>query len=214
MSISRTFPRRAVLRSAVAIGALAFARRAHAEPLDDVLGRIAKARASLRSLVGPFTQDRTISLLSTSVRSKGTMYLLRPDRLRWELDPPDDIIYWVTPQGLAYRSKTGQGSVPAAQARLAGSLADLQTVLGGDLASLRSRYALTLLPEDGGLLTFEAKPLDPAMPLKLIRFGLAADGATPRFAELFETGKDKTRIEFGALQRDVPVDPSLMRPPI
>ena len=63
------------------------------------------------------------------------------------------------------------------------------------------------------LIVYEATPRDPAMPLKRILFGIAADGATPRFAELFESGKDKTRIDFGALQRDVAIDPALMRSP-
>ena len=107
-----TFPRRAFLTSMLAAGALALTRRAHADPLDDALARIAAARASLHTLVGPFTQERTISLLATSVKSQGTVYLVRPDRLRWELEPPDDVVYWITPEGLAYRSKTGQGRVP------------------------------------------------------------------------------------------------------
>ncbi len=51
------------------------------------------------------------------------------------------------------------------------------------------------------------------MPIKRILLGIAADGVTPRFAELFEGTKDKTRIAFGALQRDVAIDPALMRPP-
>jgi len=206
--------RRALVRLAVATGALALTRRAEADPLDDALARIASARASLRTLVGPFTQERTISLLSTSVRSQGKVYLVRPDRLRWELDPPDDVVYWITPEGLAYRSKTGQGRIPATQARLASSLDDLRTLLGGDLSHLRTRYELRLLPAKDGEVAFEASPRDPAMPLKLLRFGVAADGVTPRFAELFESGKDKTRIEFGALQHDVPIDPSLVRPPV
>lgn len=210
-----TFPRRTILTSMLAVGALALTRRAHAEPLDDALARIAAARASLRTLVGPFTQERTISLLATSVKSQGTVYLTRPDRLRWELEPPDDVVYWITPEGLAYRSKTGQGRVPPAQARLAKSLDDLRTLLGGDLAQLRARYDLRLLPsQEPGGTSFEATPRDPAMPLKLIRFGIAGDAVTPRFAELFEAGKDKTRIDFGALKRDVPVDPALMRPPL
>jgi hypothetical protein len=213
MTHSRSFSRRGALQSLLAIGALSLTRRAHADPLDDALAHIAASRASLRTLVGPFTQERTISLLATSVRSQGTVYLVRPDRLRWELEPPDDIVYWMTPEGLAYRSKTGHGQVPATQARLASSLDDLRTLLGGDLARLRTRYELKLLPpeKDGGI-SIEATPRDPAMPLKLIRFGVAPDGATPRFAELFEAAKDKTRIEFGALKRDVPVDPALMRP--
>ncbi|MGO8992552.1 MAG: outer membrane lipoprotein carrier protein LolA [Polyangiaceae bacterium] len=206
--------RRTVLRATLALGALALARRASADPLDDAIARIAAARTSLKTLVGPFTQERTISLLATSVVSKGTMYLQRPDSLRWELEPPDDIVYWITPQGLAYRSKTGHGQVPASQAKLASSIDDLKTLLGGDLARLRTRYDFKLLPseKDGGA-NFEATPRDPAMPIKRILLGIAADGVTPRFAELFEGTKDKTRIAFGALQRDVAIDPALMRPP-
>jgi outer membrane lipoprotein-sorting protein len=212
--VSRHLSRRALVQLAVATGTLALTRRARAEPIDDALARIATARASLRTLVGPFTQERTIGLLSTSVRSQGKVYLVRPDRLRWELDPPDDVVYWITPEGLAYRSKTGQGRIPASQARLASSLEDLRTLLGGDVSRLRVRYELRLLPAKDGEVAFEATPRDPAMPLKLLRFGVAADGVTPRFAELFESGKDKTRIEFGALLRDVAVDPSVVRPPV
>ena len=101
----------------------------------------------------------------------------------------------------------------AAQTRLASSLDDLRTLLGGDLARLKARYDLRLLSDKDGDIAFEATPRDPAMPLKLLRFGVAADGVTPRFAELFEAAKDKTRIEFGALQRDGAVDPELVRPP-
>ena len=205
--------RRDLLASLLALSAVATVRPARADALDDALARIAKARAPLKTLVGPFTQERTIGLLSTSVKSHGTLTLVRPDRLRWELAPPDDVVYWITPEGLAYRSKSGQGRVSAAQARLDSSLDDLRTLLGGDLGKLRSRYDLKLLSDKDGETTFEATPRDPAMPLKLLRFGVAADGATPRFAELFEGGRDKTRIEFGTLQRDVPVDPAVVRAP-
>jgi hypothetical protein len=206
--------RRTALKSLAALGAIAVVRPARADALDDALARIAAARATLKTLVGPFTQERTIGLLATSVRSQGTVYLQRPDRLRWELEPPDDVVYWITPEGLAYRSKTGQGRVPPAQARLAKSLEDLRTLLAGDLGQLRTRYDLKLVPPPRpGETAFEATPRDASIPLRLIRFGVAADAATPRFAELFESGKDKTRIEFGALQRDVVIAPAMMRPP-
>jgi outer membrane lipoprotein-sorting protein len=203
-----------VLGGLAVVAGLSLTLAAYADPaLDDALARISAARASMKTLTGPFTQVRTIGLLATSVRSQGTMYLQLPDRLRWELEPPDDIVYWITPEGLAYRSRTGHGSVPPAQARLAGSLEDLRTLLAGDLGKLRTRYALKLAASSKpGETVFEATPLDPAAPLKKIVSGIAADG-TPTFTELYEGGKDKTRIEFGALKRDVPLDPALMRPP-
>ena len=205
--------RRGFTAGSLAVAAAVFARRAHADPVDDAIARVARARASLRTLVGPFTQEHTIGLLAASVRSTGTMMLVRPDRLRWELAPPDDVVYWVTPEGLAYRSKTGQGHVGATQSKLAASLDDLRTLLGGDLARLRVRYDLRLVSDANGELAFAATPRDPAMPLKQIRFGLGEDGAVPRFAELVEGARDSTRIDFGALRRDVAVDPALVRPP-
>src|SRR5271169_4811635 len=131
----RHLSRRAML-AGTAMLALTRAARA-ADPVDDVLARIARARASVRTLQGPFVQTRTIGLLATDVRSTGTLTMVRPDRLRWELAPPDDVTFWIGPQGLAYRSAHGQARVPAATARVAGALDDLRALLGGDPASLR-----------------------------------------------------------------------------
>jgi outer membrane lipoprotein-sorting protein len=208
--------RRFLVASALSFGGIALgAARAEAEGasagIDDALARIAAARSKLTTLVGPFTQERTIGLLATRVKSTGTLVLVRPDRLRWELAPPDDVVYWVAPEGLAYRTKSGQARVNAVQTRLAQSLDDLRTLLGGDLARLRERYDLRLETTDGAY-TFDATPKDPKAPITRLRFGLRAD-ATPLFAELVEGPRDRTRIDFGALRENVPVDPALVRPP-
>jgi hypothetical protein len=208
--------RRVTRRSfALGLGVLGLGRVARADAIDDALARVARARAGLRTLVGPFTQERTIGLLAARVRSTGTLTLVRPDRLRWELAPPDSITYWFTPEGLAYRgaAKGAQGHVNAAQSTLAASLDDLRTLLGGDLARLRARYDLRLVSDGAEGLVFDATPHDPALPIKRLGFGLAPDATSPRFAELIEGPRDRTRIDFGALQRDVPVDPALVRPP-
>ena len=208
--------RRGFNAASVAVAASILTRRASADPADDALARITKARATLRTLVGPFTQERTIGLLASSVRSTGTLTLVCPDRLRWELAPPDDVVYWVTPEGLAYRSKTGEGRIAAGSpklGKLTSSLDDLRTLLGGDVARLRGRYDLRLVSDANGELVFDATPRDPSMPLKQLRFGLGEDGAVPRFAERVEGVRAKTRIDFGALRRDVAVDQALVRPP-
>src|ERR1700722_13091479 len=99
--------RRALLGGSVL--ALATPGRALAgDPLDDLLARIARARAPVRTMKGPFTQTRTIGLLAVDVRSSGALLLVRPDRLRWELAPPDDAVFFVGPEGLAYRGAHGR----------------------------------------------------------------------------------------------------------
>jgi hypothetical protein len=185
-------------------------------PPQDVLASIARARAAVRSLQGPFTQTRTIALLATDVRSRGTMRLIRPDRLRWELEPPDDVTFWIGPEGLAYRSAHGRGRVPAGSARIAAGLDDLRTLLGGDLARLADRWSLRVLRDDASGVELDAtgrdRGRDRAGPRSL-RIELGADRVRPRKITLVGGDADRTVIEFGELVLDGPIDEAAMRPP-
>ncbi|MFO0673296.1 MAG: hypothetical protein U0235_27395 [Polyangiaceae bacterium] len=69
-------------------------RARRAEPRRSA--RNGKARDGLHAH-GLFTQERTIGLLATKVKSTGTPALARPDRLRWELAAPDSVVYRVAP---------------------------------------------------------------------------------------------------------------------
>jgi hypothetical protein len=193
---------------------LPFARVARADAAtDDLLARIARARAPVRTLQGPFTQTRTIGLLATDVRSRGTLTLVRPDRLRWELAAPDDVTFWVTPEGLAYRSAHGEARLSAVSGRVGGALDDLRTLLGGDLARLGERWDLRVLRDDASGAEIEATPrAGAAGPLRSSRLGLAPDLARPTRAILVEGPRDKTVVEFGLLSVNVPVDDARMRP--
>jgi hypothetical protein len=189
-------------------------RRARADdPLSAVLSRVARARSTIRTLQGPFVQTRTIGLLATDVRSRGSLALVRPDRLRWELEPPDDVVFFVGPEGLAYRSPHGQGRTPAANARTTAALDDLRTLLGGDLTRLRERWELHLLRDDatGAEIEAVARP-GASAPLASMRFALGPDLVRPMRVVLVEGPHDKTVIEFGPLVVDAPVDPARLRP--
>ena len=183
----------------------------------DLLARIGRARASMRTLQGPFIQTRTIGLLATDVRSTGTLALVRPDRLRWSLAPPDDITFWVGPEGLAYRSAHGAGRLPATSGRFAVALQDLHDLLGGDVSRLAERWSLTVLRDDSSGAEIEALPLvpdasGPSLPRRL-RFALAPDLVRPTRFLLVEGEHDRTVIEFGELAVNAPVDEASMRPP-
>jgi hypothetical protein len=204
--------RRAVLAGTA--GALLAARGAHADDAVDALfGRVARARSSVRTLQGPFTQVRTIGLLATDVKSTGTFALARPDRLRWELAPPDSIVFWMLPEGLAYRSAQGTGRLPSATPRIAAMLDDLRTLLGGDLSHLRGRWDLRVARDDasGAELAATARTTD--APLKSFGFTLAPDLVRPVQALLVEGPHDRTTIDFGSLQVNAPVDDARMHAP-
>jgi len=198
-----------------AISALAVSRVARAAPLDDALADIAKARSKLTTLQGPFVQERTIALLASKVKSTGKLFMVRPDRLRWELDAPDAATYWVLPDGLAYKTKSGKGKVPKGQGPLGGVLGDLLILLGGDLAELKGRYELTLIKRDSKSLVIHAIPKDKqiAKSTKRIELSLGADPAVLEKVVLVEAGDDKSEITFGALTRNAPVDPNIVAGP-
>jgi outer membrane lipoprotein-sorting protein len=196
-------------------------RLAHAaEEIDDALAEVARARASLKTLTGPFTQERTIGLLASKIRSTGTLTLVRPDRLRWELAPPDDVVYWVGPEGLAFKSARSRGRVAlggpngTTGAKLAAALDDIRILLGGDLSKLRERYDLHLVSRTPEGIAFEGTPR-PGTGTKLdkLAFALDKDRVRPTRATLVEGPRDKTEIVFGTLERDVAIDPAKMRAP-
>jgi hypothetical protein len=189
-------------------------RASGADAVDSLLARIASARSGLRSLRGPFVQTRTIGLLATDVRSTGTLTLVRPDRLRWELSPPDAITFWIGPEGLAYRDAHGQARLPATTAKLSGALDDLRAMLGGDPSRLRDRWDLRVVHDDATGAEIDATPRTPAATsLQSLRFALAPDLVRPTRAVLAEGPRDRTVIEFGTLVVDGPIDAESMRPP-
>lgn len=211
--------RRTFLGAAGLLAAIGLARSGEAAPADalgDALADIAKARSKLTTLQGPFVQERTISLLASKVKSTGKLYLVRPDRLRWELDAPDAATYWVLPDGLAYQTKAGKGKVQkGAQGPLGGVLGDLLVLLGGDLAELKSRYDLTLVRRDAKGTVLHAVPKDKALAktTKRIELSLGADPAVLDKVVLVEAGDDRSEITFGALTRNAAVDPKLVAGP-
>ena len=208
--------RRTFLSLLPALGVGSLVSRADADEVDEALAQIAKARAGLQTLVGAFTQERTIGLLATAVKSEGEMTLVRPDRLRWELRPPDAITYWIGPEGLAYATPSGGASVgKSAAGRFGAVLADLMTLLGGDLPKLRARYDLSTQKADGGGLVLSARPTAEEVKkhVKSLSLRLAPNLWAVQRIEIEEVGGDRSVITFPNMARDVKVDPARMAPP-
>jgi outer membrane lipoprotein-sorting protein len=209
--------RRRMLVTLAAAGAWsALPRAAQADEVSDALDAITRARAGLKTLVVPFEQERTIGLLATVVKSEGEMTLVRPDRLRWELRPPDAIVYWIGPEGLAYATPGGGGGSvgKGAAGRFAGVLTDLMTLLGGDLSKLRARYDLSVPSKaDGLVLVLRPTAEEVKKSVKSLTLSIAADLWTVKRVEIEEAAGDRSVISFGKPQRDVKVDPAKMTPP-
>jgi len=203
-------------RALVAFTGLLLATRragAGAPQGGDLFQRIANARAAVRTLQGPFTQTRRIGLLVADVHSAGDFALARPGRLRWRLLPPDEVTFWVGPEGVAYRSVHGQGKLAPGSAGIAASLDDLCTLIGGDTARLEGRWSLHAARDDASGVEVEATARGEARTvLQTMTFALTADLTRPTRVLLVEGPRDRTEIRFGELRVNEPLDDAGMRP--
>lgn len=209
--------RRFLTAAAGAAGtALLFGRSAAADEVSDVLAAMTKAREPIKTLVAPFSQERAMGLLATVVKSEGEMTLVRPDRLRWELRPPDAITYWIGPEGFAFATPSGSSSAgKGAAGRFGAVMADLLVLLGGDLDKLRGRYDLSVPSREGGGVVLVAKPRaeEVAKHVKSLELVAGPELWTVKRVAIEEKSGDRSAITFGKMARDVPVDPARMRPP-
>lgn len=190
---------------------LLLVRSARADELDALLADVAKARKGMKSMKATFIQERKLSLLATSVKSTGNLSYLAPDRLRWELDAPDNVIYWIGPEGLSYRTKSSSATAAPKGAAIANALADIRALLAGDLTPLKERYVMTgTRRADDAEIAGTAK--DPKASVKSFVLVLSKDLTLPVRARLVEGKSDAIDITFANAQLNVPVDPVTMKP--
>jgi outer membrane lipoprotein-sorting protein len=208
--------RRQFLVSVAAAGSAFIAGApAQADEVSSALAEITKARSSVKTLVGGFTQERVIGLLATAVKSEGEMTLVLPDKLRWELKPPDAITYWITPEGFAFATPSGGGGVgKGAAGRFGAVLSDLLILLGGDLERLRGRYELSIPSrKDGLVLLATPKAEDVKKHVRSLEMTAGPELWSVKRVVIEEKNGDRSVIAFGKIERDVKIDPARMKPP-
>jgi outer membrane lipoprotein-sorting protein len=179
--------------------------------LDPLLADIAKARKSVRTLRANFVQERKLTLLATTVKSTGELAFVAPERLRWELAPPDDVVYLIGPEGLSYRTRSSHATVPSTGANIAKALADLRALLGGDLSQLKDRYVLTGSrgPNDAEV---SGVAKDKTAAVRGFTLTLDKTLTLPVKAKLIEGKSDAIEITFSNAAINVPIDPASMKP--
>jgi outer membrane lipoprotein-sorting protein len=211
-----TIDRRHLLLSlAAASAAVLVGPAALADQVDEALKRVLAARRPIKTMQASFKQKRVIGLLATAVESKGRLTIVRPDRLRWDLLPPDGVTYWIGPEGLAMANKDGVAKIgKSAAGRFATVLSDLLVMLGGDMAKLRKRYELTIQEPDGRLV-LTAKPKSKKIAKHIAKLVMETDKQLwqVKRVEIFEKNGDQSIIDFGKVDRNKPVKPSFMKPP-
>ncbi len=190
---------------------------AWADDVDELLGKIAEARSELRTVRATFKQTRSISVMATVIESTGKLALVRPDKLRWDLDPPDAVTYWIGPEGLTMKNAEGVTKIDKSSTdRFAAVLGDLMVMMGGDIRALRSHYKVRFKEHHGILqLTFTPAPRTHiADHIRKVAITTPKDDlARLRAVGIYEKSGDKSLIKFEKWEKNATIDPDEMTPP-
>jgi len=145
-------------------GALALAPGAVAAPtLDEAVNALEQAQRRVTDLKAPFRQSAHNKTLNQTIEARGTLYLKKPGRLRWEYQTPtpqeivsDGARLWI------YTPELKQVNVSAAPAALAGPAGSFLQGLGQVREHFEARFLNPAQPTDAeGLVVLDLTPKRP-----------------------------------------------------
>ena len=192
------------LAALVAASSLA---HADAPPLADVVAKVDKAKASVETLSGEFTQKNRVKLFKQELTSKGRLYFKKPRQIRWEYLSPDPSVLILDG---TKATLTAPGAPPQVfdlekDATMRAIFDQLLTWLGpGSLAAARADYDLaTAGTAAAPLLQLTPKPTS-NIAKAFSRIDLRLDPKTwlMKSILLVEKNGDEKEIDFSKLQRN------------
>jgi outer membrane lipoprotein carrier protein len=146
------------------IGALGLAADASAAPtLDEALSALEQVQRRVTDLKAPFQQAAHNKALNQTIDARGTLYLKKPGRLRWEYQTPtpqqivsDGAKLWI------YTPELKQVNVSAAPQALAGPAGSFLQGLGQVREHFEARFLNPAQPTDAdGLVVLDLTPKQP-----------------------------------------------------
>ena len=149
---------------AALVGGLALAAPAAAAPtLDEAVNALEQAQRRVTDLKAPFRQAALNKALNQTVEARGTLYLKKPGRLRWEYQTPtpqeivsDGTRLWI------YTPELKQVNVSAAPAALVGPAGSFLQGLGQVREHFEPRFLNPAQPTDAdGLVVLDLVPKRP-----------------------------------------------------
>jgi hypothetical protein len=179
---------------------------ARAEPLGAFLQRLAVRGRQTRTLQVNFIQRKRMALFRTEVTSKGFLRYEQPDRLRWEILPPDGLVLRLQGQRAELRLP---GEKPRAmdlsgESGLGALVQQLMMWLGIKPTSDLTRHYQVDLEQGKGLTRLRLIPKDASLRRRISALELAFDlGLTLRSVRVRQTDGDTVLFEFSEERRNV-----------
>ena len=161
---------------------------------------------NLKSLQADFVQ----TVFDESARpvqiSKGRVYMQKPGRFRWDYREPSKQIIVADGKRLwLYDAELEQVTVRT----LDKALSSTPLALLSGAAPIQDAFTVNAAGTRNGLQWYELHPKQEQNEFKLLR--VAFNGDALQATELEDAFNQRTRLEFQGLQRNVAIDPALLR---
>ncbi len=140
--------------------------RVSADVQREVLEKIDKAAAAMASMECEFTQTKSMSLLSSDMKSHGVMYFQRPSKLRWQYVAPYDYTFILNGDQVQLKSTKSTKNIDVKGNKMFRQITDiiLNCITGAGLKST-SDFTVEIYVKDG---TYMAKMFPKKKELKQI----------------------------------------------
>ncbi len=180
---------------------------ASAPTLDEAVQRLEATYKGIRALKADFRQAASNRTLNQTTEAKGTLYLKKPGKLRWEYATP-------TPQEIVsdgqklwvYTPELKQVNVTAAPQALAGPAGSFLQGLGQVREQFQARFLNPAQPTNAdGLVVLDLTPKQPQPLLARLVLSIDPKSWLVRQAVLYDELGNTVRLSF----LDVTVNPGL-----
>jgi outer membrane lipoprotein carrier protein len=183
------------LAAVLASGAVAIA----APTLDETVAALEQAQRRVTDLKAPFQQSAHNKMLNQTIDARGTLYLKKPGRLRWEYQTPtpqeivsDGTRLWI------YTPELKQVNVSAAPAALAGPAGSFLQGLGQVREHFDVRFLNPAQPTDAaGLVVLDLAPKRPQPLLARLIVALDPRNWLVRQATIHDEVGNTVTVRFG-----------------
>lgn len=187
-----------------------------AERVEALLARAEYEQGRLQSMEAQFVQLREGPLLLEPEESRGTLYFLAPERIRWDFEPPADTVV-ILAHGEMFTWYRDLGEVE--RRSLEGGAGErVQKLLGAvpSLGELKRYFSLRVtFPDDAEApyrLDLDPRSKRVARRLRAVRLDLHRDLYVPVFVRYEEASGGVTEIRFHDLEVGAEVAEDLFTP--
>ncbi len=177
----------------------------------EVLGKMEKASAAMKSMQCSFTQTKRMKLLKKDMVSKGVMYFKQNDKLRWQYTSPYDYVFILNGDKVSIKSAKSKKNIDVQKNKMFRQITGiiLNSITGGGLRSA-SDFTVELYKSEKG---FYAKLYPKKKELKQIyqhiEIHFNAALTMVECVVMAEKTGDSTQVTLSDVKTNAPIDEKL-----